>query len=726
MSMADNDRSPEAEAKILLVDDDPGSLQALSALLEDLGLMIITASSGAEALRQVLEHEFALILLDVRMPEVDGFETAALIRSRRRSYGTPIVFLTGKSAEDNYVFKGYEVGAVDYLVKPVVPEVLRSKVMVFVDLYRKNAEIMQQREELREAAKASAKRFYDLVQGLDAIVWECDAIEYQFTFVSQQAERMLGYKVDEWLSDKNFLTKIIHPEDIAQATDTYRKTLESGTGREVVYRARKADGGFAWIRDTVRVVRDPQGRPIQLRGVMVDVTAHKEAEERLAQMAHYDALTGLPNRNLLEDRLRSIMDRRVGEEMSAVMFLDLDRFKFINDTMGHDVGDALLCSIAKRLRGCIREHDMVARLGGDEFIAIVDRIETREEVGLVADKILQRLALPVTARGEEIYVTCSIGVSVYPHDGTDAEALVKNADVAMYAAKQQGKNNFQFYREEMNQDLVQRQALEQALHQALQRQEFELHYQPMYELSTGRLHGCEALIRWRRPGVGLIPPEEFVPVLEETGLIVQVGDWALRTACQQRVEWTARGSSAFKLCVNLSRIQLRQDGLQERVKNIVQETGVDPALLDLEVTESMVMENVEHAARVLRELGEMGISITIDDFGTGHSSLSALKHLPIDGLKIDKSFIRDLPGQDDTCIAVAIVSMARSLGMHVIAEGVESQAQLDLLKSQGCQAAQGNYLCRAQPPGEFRFDNLMALTSENIEPPVGPRPRFKH
>ena len=704
------------EAKVLIVDDDPASVQALSALLEDLGPTIITATSGMEALRKVLEHEFALILLDVRMPELDGFETASLIRSRKRSYRTPIVFLTGKSAEDTYVFKGYEVGAVDYMVKPVVPEILRSKVMIFVDLYRKNVEIMHQREELRRAAKASAKRFYDLVQGLDAIVWERDAIEYQFTFVSQQAESILGYEVDDWLEDKNFMSKIIHADDLQNAKEVYTKTLDSWDSQEVVYRARRADGAVIWVRDTVRVVRDERGCPIQLRGVMVDISAHKEAEHRLAQMAHYDALTGLPNRNLLEDRLREVMARRpaTGNEISAVLFLDLDRFKFINDTMGHDVGDALLRSVAKRLRGCIREHDMVARLGGDEFIAVVDRISSLDEAAAVAEKILGRLARPVSIGGVEIFVTCSIGVSVHPADGADAESLVKNADMAMYAAKELGKNTYQFYRAEMNRDLVARQELEQALHQAMQGNEFVLHYQPKFDLRTGHVTGCEALLRWHRPGAGVVEPKAFVPVLEETGLIVQVGDWAIRTACEQGMRWRNQGKSPLKISVNLSRLQLKQDGLLDRVQRIVEETGMDPTLLELEVTESMVMENVERAAKVLRELGETGISITIDDFGTGHSSLSVLKNLPIHGLKIDRSFVRDLPGEDDACIAVAIVSMAKSLGMQVIAEGIENRAQLELLREQGCDAGQGNYLCPAQTAEEFVCEMVAPVIRDSI------------
>ncbi len=694
------------DTRILVVDDDPASGAALSALLEDLGPRIMTVTSGEEALRKVLEHEFALIILDVKMPGLDGFETAALIRGRRRSYQTPIVFLTGKSAEDTYVFKGYEVGAVDYMVKPVVPEVLRSKVMVFVDLYEKTYEIKQQREALRRSAQASAKRFYDLVQGLDAIVWEYDVLEQQFSFVSQQAESILGHRVEQWRDDKNFLSNLIHPDDRRRAMEIYSKVLERLESQESIYRARHAEGHYVWIRDTIRVVRDGQARPIQLRGVMVDVTAHKEAEERLAQMAHFDALTGLPNRHLLEDRLREIMSRRNESEgmMSAVLFLDLDRFKFVNDTMGHDVGDALLSSIGKRLRGCIRDHDVAARLGGDEFIAIIDRISSAAEAALVAEKILHKMSQPVMIGAVEVYVTCSIGISCFPEDGTTAEDLLKNADMAMYVAKEHGKNIYQFYRAEMNAHLNERQELEQALHRAVERGEFVLHYQPKFNLKTGEICGCEALIRWDRPGHGLVPPELFVPILEESGLIVQVGDWAIRTACEQSAQWRRSGKSPLRISVNVSPIQLNQEDLLSRVCNILAETEMDATELELEVTESSVMADVDRAAKVLRSFGEMGISITIDDFGTGHSSLSALRTLPIHGLKIDKCFVHDLQGKDGAQIAIAIVSMAKSLGIHVIAEGVENQAQLEMLQEQGCDEGQGNFLGPASAVEEFDRD----------------------
>ncbi len=439
------------DASVLLVDDDPGSLMALEALLQDLNLDLVKANSGEEALRHVLDQEFALILLDAKMPGMDGFQTARLIRQRRRSYHTPIIFLTGNRLDEISIFKGYEAGAVDYMVKPVVPEVLRSKTLVFVDLYRKNAEIKRHREQLRQAARASQRRFYDLVQGLDAIVWEAEAVDHQFSFVSQQAEAIIGYPVHNWTENTNFRTTIIYPEDRARAVQFYQEAVSFHEGREIVYRVVTAGGEIIWVRDHVRVVRNAEGRPEQLRGVMVDVTSHKNAEEHLAKLAHHDSLTGLPNRYLLKIRLDAIISgwSKETNHLAAVLFLDLDGFKSINDTLGHDIGDIVLQTVGRRLQHCIREHDMAARLGGDEFITIIDRITSREEAALVADKIRHQIALPIVTEGHGLQVTCSMGVSFFPGDGVNAESLLKNADMAMYSAKQQGKNNYLFYREEM-------------------------------------------------------------------------------------------------------------------------------------------------------------------------------------------------------------------------------------------------------------------------------------
>lgn len=682
------------KAKLLLVDDEPLNLMALQALLADMDCEFVTAASGREALRKVLLHDYALIVLDVQLPDLDGFETARLIRQRRRSYDTPIMFLTAHHPEEMDMFKGYEVGAVDYMIKPPVPAVLRSKVAVFVDLYKKNAEILERKQVLHRAVKVSEQRFYDLVQGLDAIVWEADPLDHCFSFVSKQAERILGYPVEHWTTEKNFRSKIIHPSDSRDALIFYRGAIDYREGREIVYRAVSQNGENIWVRDNVHVVHDEKGRPMLLRGVMVDITAHKLVEQQLAQLAHHDALTGLPNRVMLEKRLNAIMSSRsrYTDNMAAVLFFDLDGFKTINDTLGHHVGDALLKTISERLRRCIRENDMAARLGGDEFIAIVDMISSQEEAAHIAQKILRHLSQPMVLDREELSITCSIGVSLFPQDGRDAKTLLRNADVAMYSAKEQGKNTFQFYTPEMHARLSQRRALENALRRAVERQEFLLYYQPKIALATGALAGLEALLRWDNPGAGITEPEAFIPLLEETGMIIEAGEWAIRAACLQNRTWQEYGLPPVRIAVNLSARQFQQKTLPKRIQDILVETGTDPCHLELEVTESMVMENPQSAVRMLHDIRDIGVTIAIDDFGTGHSSLAALKRYPISSLKIDKSFVAGLPNDDDASIALAVIAMAKSMGLKVIAEGVESQRHLDFLTRERCEECQGNFI----------------------------------
>lgn len=680
----------QTKTNILMVDDEPANLLVLEAILKDLGQNLIKARSGEEALRYLLNDDFAVILLDVRMPGMDGFETAELIRQRRKSYQTPIIFLTGLSQDSPQMFRGYEVGAVDYMVKPLVPEILKSKVSVFVELFKKNAEINRQKEQLRLAALRSEQRFYDLVQGLDAIVWEADAETQQFTFVSQRAEAILGYSVEHWLHKRDFRRHLIHPDDLQAGL----WQLEDGVDDyEMEYRAISATGHVLWLRDKMMVVRDENGRVTQLRGVMVDISSHKETEKRLAYMAHYDALTGLPNRTLLEDRLKQVVayTHRHGGSQAAVMFLDLDRFKFINDTMGHKAGDLLLQTVAQRLQSCVRETDTVARLSGDEFIVILAEVAHTSEAGAVAQKILDSLAQPVTLEeGKQFFVTSSIGISIFPHDGTDTMTLLKNADTAMYRVKEQGKNGYEFFTQAMNEDTQQRVGLENDLRRALERNEFELYYQPKVNVQTGRMVGMEALLRWHSPTRGLVMPDTFIPVLEETGMIVGVGAWVLHTACAQAKAWQEMGLPPMRIAVNLSARQFYQNDLLQSVADTLAETGLDTACLELEVTESIVIRHESGGIDMLKKIRDMGVHLSVDDFGTGYSALSTLKRFPLSTVKIDRAFICDLDKhEDDQAIALAIIGMAHHLKFKVLAEGVETFAQLAFLRRHGCDEMQG-------------------------------------
>jgi diguanylate cyclase (GGDEF)-like protein len=431
--------------------------------------------------------------------------------------------------------------------------------------------------------------------------------------------------------------------------------------------------------------------------------ARKQAEDRIRHLANYDELTGLSNRTMFNQCLSHALAqaRRNGQPL-AILFLDLDRFKNINDTLGHGAGDSVLREVAERLRGCLRESDTIGRLGGDEFVVLLEAMPQPTHGAVVAQKLLAAVARPFTIDGQDFHLTASIGISTYPADSEDLQSLLKNADIAMYRAKEQGKNNYQFYSAQMNVHTLERLALETGLRGALERSEFVLHYQPKIDLASRRIVGMEALLRWQHPIKGLMAPAQFIPVAEETGLIVPIGAWVLRAACAQSKAWREQGLSPLRIAVNLSPRQFAHEHLLQDVERILGESGMESVALELEITESMVMHNPERAATLLGQLKNAGVSVAIDDFGTGYSSLSYLKRFPIDTLKIDRSFIKDLPlDVEDGAITRAIIVMAHSLGLKVVAEGVETEGQAEFLRALSCDQAQGYYFSKPVPEHEF-------------------------
>jgi len=428
------------------------------------------------------------------------------------------------------------------------------------------------------------------------------------------------------------------------------------------------------------------------------------AEDQIRQMAYYDSLTGLPNRRLFNDRLRQTLAlAQRHKQLLAVMFLDLDRFKLINDTLGHTVGDRLLMAVAKRLKNCCRrEGDTVARQGGDEFIVNLSAILDVKDALKVAQKIVDVFRNPFVIDEHELFVTTSIGISVYPHDGRTGDALIKNADVAMYRAKEQGRNNCQLFTPEMNTRAFERLSLENDMHRALERDEFVLHYQPKVNVEHGQITCMEALVRWQHPTMGLVPPARFIPLAEETGLIVPLGEWVLRTACLQNRAWQDAGYPTMQVAVNLSPRQLQQGNLAETVARVLAETGLAPRWLVIEVTESILMDDAEGTIRTFRQLERMGVQIAIDDFGTGYSSLQYLKKFPVHTLKIDRSFVREIASNpDDEAIAGAVITMAEGLNLRVVAEGVETVEQMEVLRALNCRDMQGFLFSRPAPADQF-------------------------
>jgi diguanylate cyclase (GGDEF)-like protein/PAS domain S-box-containing protein len=454
-----------------------------------------------------------------------------------------------------------------------------------------------------------------------------------------------------------------------------------------------------WVSGVYRPHYDAAGNVAGVIALIRDITERKSAEQQIEYQAYHDALTGLANRRLFQEHLTlalALAGRR--QRTVAVLFLDLDHFKVVNDTLGHTLGDALLREVGVRLKRAVREGDTVARVGGDEFTIVLQDLEKKEHAASVAQKVLHAVAEPLDIEGNRLYVTTSIGITVFPDDGEDAETLLKNADNAVYRAKAQGRNTYQMSTAEMNRSMHDRLTLESGLHLAMERSEFELYYQPQIDLRTMRVIGMEALLRWRHPQRGVLAPADFMSVAEERGLIVVIGDWVLRTACKQATAFRTFGHPDFRVAVNLSARQFHDDSLVETVRNALRESGLDPRCLELEITESVAMQDVGLTLRVLSALRASGVSIAIDDFGTGHSSLSYLKRFPIDALKIDRHFVEDLPdGFEDAAIVRAVIQLAAGLNLRVIAEGVETKEQLAFLVQHECREVQGYYFAYPQP-----------------------------
>jgi diguanylate cyclase (GGDEF)-like protein/PAS domain S-box-containing protein len=548
-----------------------------------------------------------------------------------------------------------------------------------------------------DALRESESRFRAL-----ADTAPCAIFIYQgqsFLYVNAAGADLTGYSLAE-LQQLAFWD-IVHPEfqDLIRERGLARQRGEPVPTR-YEFKIRRKDGQPRWVDFSAGTI-EFDGQPAAL-GTAFDVTERKRAEEQITEIAYHDNLTGLPNRLLFHDRLRqAVVQAHRGGHRVAVLFLDLDRFKTINDSLGHTVGDRLLRGVSERISDSVRESDTVARLGGDEFTLLLPRVNDATDVAKVAEKILESLRQAFPVDGHELFVTSSMGISLYPEDGHDPESLVKNADTAMYRAKELGRDKYQLYTPAMNARAMERLALENSLRKALTNDELIIYYQPVVDLETRRIRGLEALLRWRHPELGLVSPAEFIPLAEVTGLILPIGPWLLRTACSQAKAWQEQGMPGLTVSVNLSARQFQQEDLVEQVTHALDVSGLAPACLDLEITESHAMQSPETAAEILRALKAVGVRISIDDFGIGYSSLGYLKRLPIDTLKIDQSFVRDIiTDPDDAAIVTAVIAMARTLKLSVVAEGVETEEQLAFLAARGCDRMQGYLFSHPLPPDE--------------------------
>lgn len=556
------------------------------------------------------------------------------------------------------------------------------------------------RELAEEELCRSDHRYQTLVETAPDIIYRL-GIDGMITSLNPAFENITGRPVDEVIGRP--FAEIIHPEDAHLALEGFEQAaLHGRTSAPVELRVRAKNGEYLTGEFSSAPLFE-NGQLVGNFGVARDVTGRKRAEEKLRHVAYYDALTGLPNRELFLDRLhQAIIQARRYKRMLAVMLLDIDRFKEINDTLGHRTGDLLLRAVADRINRCVREGDTVARHGGDEFIILFSGVSHIQDMVVVAKKVNRALSEGSVLNGQELFITASMGISLYPADGIDADTLVKNADVAMYQAKGHGRNTYRFYTPTMNAEALRKLILENNLRKALEREEFVLHYQPLVELATGRVTGTEALLRWQHPGLGLLAPIEFIPLAEETGLIVPIGEWMLQKACEQGKAWQEAGRPSLRMAVNLSMRQFRQNNVTEMVAGALMRSGLHPGCLDLELTESVVMQDAEETIATLRELKSLGVRLTIDDFGTGYSSLSYLKNLPLSTLKLDHSFVNALTrDRGDEAISRAIIALAHDLSLKVIAEGVETSEQVEFLRLLECDEVQGFLFSRPVPAPEL-------------------------
>jgi len=553
-----------------------------------------------------------------------------------------------------------------------------------------------------EALANAERRFRSIFENTVEGIYQTTA-EGRYISANPALARIYGYESPEELMGSLAASGRSLYVEPSRRADFERLMRETGAVTQFESQVHRRDGSVIWISENARVVRASDGRVLHYEGTVEDITERKRYQAELEFQATHDALTGLPNRGLLEDRLRQALGfaHRTGS-LVAVAFIDLDRFKVINDSLGHGSGDELLMRISRRIRGALREIDTVARQGGDEFVVVLAEQPTVESVVAVVERIIAEVSQPVTIDGRELYVTCSVGIALHPNDGSDTTTLLRNADAAMFSAKERGRNSFQFYAPNMNALALERLALEGSLRRATEREEFEVHYQPRVDIRSKKIVGMEALVRWRDAELGFVPPAKFIPVAEEANLINQIGEQVLRAACRQARYWVDLGFDELSVSVNLSARQFRQGRLVETIRSALAETGLDAEHLELELTESTIMGHGEEFVAMLAELKGLGVRVAIDDFGTGYSNLSYLSRFPIDALKIDRSFVSEVAtDQQHALLAKAVISLGHSLRLKVVAEGVETAEQLDFLRHHGCDEVQGYFFSKPVPPEEF-------------------------
>ena len=683
------------QASLLVVDDNEMNRDMLSRRLLRRGYDVTVAEGGNQALELIEQHAFDLVLLDIMMPEINGFEVLEILRETYAATVLPIIMVTAKDQGAD-IAKALNLGANDYVTKPIDFRVASARIETQLSL-----------KSAQEALRESEERYALAVRGANDGLWDWN-LEINEIYFSARWKTMLGYEESEIENHPDEWFSRVHPDDIEQVKANLDAHLEGTIPHyEEECRMLHKDGSYRWVLSRGLAVREANGKPYRMAGSQTDITEGKVV----------DALTDLPNRILFMDRLEHAIERSRRRKgfLFAVLLLDLDRFTIINDSLGHKVGDQLLVAVARKLETSLRTGDtiarsdlehIIARIGGDEFLILLEEIQSASSATQVAERIHKELKQPFKLNGEEIFTSVSIGITVNRPDCEKAEELLSEAETAMHRAKLLGKARHEIFDTHMHVRAIERLQLENDLRWAVERQEFEIYYQPIVSLKSGGITGAEALLRWHHPDRGLVSPVEFIPIAEETGLILPIGEWVLRTACAQNKAWHDAGYQDLQIAINFSGRQFQHQNLPELIKRVLEETGMDAESLKVEITESIAMKNIDFSRETLSTLSNMGLQISIDDFGTGHSSLGYLKRFPIDVLKVDRSFVMNIASDpDDAALTKAIIAMAQSLKLNVIAEGVDAEDQVAFLRLQQCGEMQG-YLFSPPVPAE-KFTKLL-------------------
>ena len=693
------------DSKILIVDDQQANVQLLELMLQRAGYLDVTSTTDPTAVCALHEaRHYDLILLDLHMPGMDGFEVMKALKATELDEYLSVLVIT---AQPGHKLRALEAGARDFISKPFDRSEVLTRIHNLLEVRFLHAKcrvyngLLEQKIDTRTAElRTSEEMFRELAANIPEALWIRDVEHQTIQYVNPAWRNLSGMSAAAG-DPVESVYHIIHPDDLQWVTHERRKTPGGQATSE--YRLVRPDQSIRWVHARSFPIANPSGGAAWIVEVIEDVTERREAQRRLVHLAGHDALTDLPNRTLLYEALQESLMRAEEHALTvSVLLIDIDDFKTVNDTLGHGAGDTLLREFAARLVHCLRPGDVVGRLGGDEFAVIVLTPDNPHAGIDVAGRIRNALRVPFVLDGQTVPVTTSIGIASYPADAAELKALIRCADAAMYEAKAAGRNAFRCYTAEMNARALEKSDVDGALRLAQGRNEFILHYQPKMDIDSGEWTSVEALLRWRRPGHGLVLPGLFIPALEEMGLIVPVGAWAIDTACRQIREWERTGLGRVRIAVNVSSRQVREEHFASQVAETIREHGINPCLLEFEITESTLMTHGDATNMALRELKGLGISISIDDFGTGYSNLSYLKRFLVDALKIDIAFIRDITtNADDASIAIAMINMAHSLRLKVTAEGVETRDQLEFLRAHGCDEAQGYLLSKPLPADEI-------------------------